>query len=470
MDNSNLTQTMQEMQAQMMAMRAELNDLKQQAKVVNRPQPEPESVEQPTPPLVSTTRRRTLRRLAGGLVAGLAVGSVAAARPQQAQAKFVAAGGAGAIVMPSGATLSGSPSNGNTYGLVGTPDSTLAMSSLSSVTKAGVVGITAATTSFSYGVFGSGVVGIFGTGNTAVTGNSGVNGLGYYGVVGNGTQNGVRGISIKGIGVYGSSSNSTGIEGNSTAGTGVYGNSTEGAGVFGSSTNNSGVFGSSTNISAVVGVSTNNAGVAGFGGTFGVYGTGGPGGGTAGVRGDGENIGVWGVGLNGGVGMYAIHGPNNPTAAVFVGNVTKTGGTFKIDHPLDPANKYLYHSFVESPDMMNIYNGIATLDNQGEATVEMPSWFEALNRDFRYQLTSIGKSMPDLFIAEEIKQLRFKIAGGLAGQRVSWMVTGIRQDGWAKAHPIVVEEDKNEKEKGFYLHPEVFGQPKEKSVNTLLVK
>ena len=40
------------------------------------------------------------------------------------------------------------------------------------------------------------------------------------------------------------------------------------------------------------------------------------------------------------------------------GTISKGGGTFKIDHPLDPTNKYLYHSFVESPDMMNIYNGI----------------------------------------------------------------------------------------------------------------
>ncbi|WAC02029.1 hypothetical protein N7U66_19830 [Lacinutrix neustonica] len=38
------------------------------------------------------------------------------------------------------------------------------------------------------------------------------------------------------------------------------------------------------------------------------------------------------------------------------GNIAKGGGTFKIDHPLDPKNKYLVHSFVESPEMMNIYS------------------------------------------------------------------------------------------------------------------
>src|SRR5207244_12456262 len=127
----------------------------------------------------------------------------------------------------------------------------------------------------------------------------------------------------------------------------------------------------------------------------------------------------------GGDGIYAIRGPGNGgpdgLAGAFVGDVQVTGilskgsGSFKIDHPLDPANKYLYHSFVESPDMKNIYDGVATLDSQGTASVEMPDWFEALNKDFRYQLTSIGASMPNLFIAEEMKDRKFNIAGGLPG-------------------------------------------------------
>src|ERR1035437_10514950 len=73
------------------------------------------------------------------------------------------------------------------------------------------------------------------------------------------------------------------------------------------------------------------------------------------------------------------------------GNLSKGGGSFKIDHPLDPANKYLYHSFVESPDMMNVYNGNVVTDATGEAIVPLPEWFETLNRDFRYQLPVIGQ-------------------------------------------------------------------------------
>lgn len=120
--------------------------------------------------------------------------------------------------------------------------------------------------------------------------------------------------------------------------------------------------------------------------------------------------------------------------------------------------------------MKNVYDGVVTLDEQGQATVELPSWFEALNKDFRYQLTSIGLAAPNLHIAGEIKDLQFKIAGGVAGQKVSWQVTGIRQDAYAKANSVKVEEDKSETEKGLYLHPELFGQPKEKSVSPLMAK
>ncbi len=43
-------------------------------------------------------------------------------------------------------------------------------------------------------------------------------------------------------------------------------------------------------------------------------------------------------------------------------------------------------------------------------------------------------------------------------------LTGIRQDAYANAQRLPVKEMKPEKERGFYLHPELFGQPEEKSV------
>ncbi|MGB7923357.1 MAG: hypothetical protein WCF57_08940 [Pyrinomonadaceae bacterium] len=149
------------------------------------------------------------------------------------------------------------------------------------------------------------------------------------------------------------------------------------------------------------------------------------------------------------------------------GTLSKSGGSFKIDHPLDPANKYLYHSFVESPDMMNIYNGNVTTDANGEIVVTLPRYFQSLNREFRYQLTVIGE-FAQAIIAREIKGNRFTIKTDKPNVKVSWQVTGIRKDAWAEAHRIPVEEDKPEREQGFYLHPELFNQPEERSVEWAL--
>ncbi|MBN2543789.1 hypothetical protein JXI42_13090, partial [bacterium] len=135
------------------------------------------------------------------------------------------------------------------------------------------------------------------------------------------------------------------------------------------------------------------------------------------------------------------------------GALTKAGGGFKIDHPEDPANKYLVHSFVESPDMKNVYDGIVELDEKGEAWVQLPDYFETLNRDFRYQLTCIGK-FASVYVAEEIENNMFKISGGAPGMKVSWQVTGIRIDPWANQNRIIPVEEKEEK--GVYLNPELY--------------
>ena len=192
----------------------------------------------------------------------------------------------------------------------------------------------------------------------------------------------------------------------------------------------------------------------------------------------GVNIGVRGESLSQtGIGVYGIAseatGANigvkgeslspNGYAGYFVGNVeilgnlSKATGSFKIDHPLDPENKTLSHSFVESPDMMNIYNGIITLGKDGSAEVVLPDYFEALNREFRYQLTCIGGFAP-VYIAGKVSGNRFRIAGGEPGMEVSWQLTGVRQDAYAEKHRIQVEELKPLSMRGTYLHPEVFGK------------
>ena len=144
---------------------------------------------------------------------------------------------------------------------------------------------------------------------------------------------------------------------------------------------------------------------------------------------------------------------------VVTGNISKTSSTFAIDYPLDPKNKILYHSFVESPDVKNIYDGVATLDQNGEATIELPDYFEALNKDYRYQFFPYKEAMPNLYIKQEVTDNHFTIAGGAPGGTISWQVTGIRHDPYILAHPIVpvVEKGPNALvDKGEYIFPEFY--------------
>jgi hypothetical protein len=179
--------------------------------------------------------------------------------------------------------------------------------------------------------------------------------------------------------------------------------------------------------------------------------------------------GVVGSNLSGGFGGYF---QGNNYAGYFAGNVgisgtlTKGAGSFKIDDPIDPANKYLSHSFVESPDMKNIYDGTVVTDAKGYATVTMPTWFEALNRDFRYQLTTIN-SFSRATVSQELKNGKFRIRTSRPNVKVSWQLTGIRHDAYADAHRIPTEEEKPADEQGHYLHPELFGAGPDKAVTSV---
>ncbi|MGH9440841.1 MAG: hypothetical protein ACRD16_01050, partial [Thermoanaerobaculia bacterium] len=238
---------------------------------------------------------------------------------------------------------------------------------------------------------------------------------------------------------------------------GVWGDSANGVGVYGSSSHasdsgnisNSGVYGT-----GAIGVAGNSVLAAGSPTTFsiGVEGL-------ATTAGD-ERIGVYGSAL----------GSAASAAARFDGNIEINGtvhtsaAVVRFDDPLDPENKYISHSVVESPDRMNIYNGMVRLDSKGEATVAMPEWFEAVNEEFRYQLTAVGGPGRDLYVADEVQNNQFRIAGGTPGLKVSWQVTGIRHDAYAARNPVSVEAEKPESERGLYLSPEAFGQPIEKGL------
>ncbi len=285
---------------------------------------------------------------------------------------------------------------------------------------------------------------------------------------------GVRGLALATsgatIGVYGwsASTEGHGVVGVAEASTGyVYGvwgasNSTDGRGVDGHAYATSGpaigVYGQSA--------STGGTGVYGWatatsGNPVGVYG-----------RSDSpDGAGVVGYASANSTSAIGVYGtaPSLGYAGYFLGNVHVEGNfsasgskAFKIDHPLDPANRYLYHFAQEGPEVQNVYNGVVTLDARGEAVVTLPAYFEALNAGpYRYQLTPIGAPMPNLHIAQEIQDNAFRIAGGAPGKKVSWEVTAVRNDPYLRAHPAPAEVDKPAGERGTYLYPEGYGQPRE---------
>jgi hypothetical protein len=103
----------------------------------------------------------------------------------------------------------------------------------------------------------------------------------------------------------------------------------------------------------------------------------------------------------------------------------------------------------------------------GTAAYFFARHFRALNADFRYQLTAIGGPAPSLHVAREISRASFVIAGGAPGGTVCWQVTGVRQDAYAKARPPRIERTKRRKDRGRYLNPEAFGQPRSAGIHAV---
>jgi hypothetical protein len=188
----------------------------------------------------------------------------------------------------------------------------------------------------------------------------------------------------------------------------------------------------------------------------------------------GDTRGVSGIAFSeAGTTAYGIYGSVNGAgtnyAGYFDGNLYATSAAsgvkaFMIDHPLDPANKILRHSSIESPDMMNIYNGNCVTDKNGLVTITLPEYFEALNENFKYQLTGIG-TFAQLMIKEEISHNQFVIQSDKPNVKLSWQVTGIRKDPVAKKYKIIVEENKPIETRGKFFTPEAYDQPKSSAID-----
>ena len=334
----------------------------------------------------------------------------------------------------------------------------------------GVYGEARSTTGFNYGVYGW---------------SKSTNGTGVYGTTTNsGMTRGMHGVSHsdEGIGVFGEATSSlggTGLHGeNNGPGSAIYAEARATTGVnyglfaWSKSAAGTGVFGVTTNGGESIGVHGLSWGTEGIG-VFGEAKSG-----DDGIAIKGFSNGLYGKGLHvevtsdnsGANAILAIGNTGSAYAGYFIGKthiagaLSKSSGSFKIDHPMDPENKYLYHSFVESPDMMNIYNGNITTNEHGYATVDLPHYFDALNMEFRYQLTVIG-DFAQAIVAEKINNNQFVVRTDKPNIEVSWQVTGVRKDPWAEQNRIQVEVDKEPENRGKYITPEVYGESEAKRIN-----
>ncbi len=178
-------------------------------------------------------------------------------------------------------------------------------------------------------------------------------------------------------------------------------------------------------------------------------------------------IGVYGLSTPAAGFGYGVYGEGNNAGVYALGNQTATGvKSFEIDHPLDPENKLLRHFALESPEVLNVYRGNAILNANGEAEIQLPDYFHAINKEFSYVLTPIGAAA-NLFVKTEIDANgKFSIAGGHNGMKVSWYVYADRNDLFVQQHPenVSAERMKPSGQKGKYLMPALYNQPAEKGI------
>lgn len=247
------------------------------------------------------------------------------------------------------------------------------------------------------------------------------------------------------------------------------------AGVYGQAdgTNASGVYGIANKgpkAAGVYGGSGSGYGVLGFG----VVGVGGGGfNGLAGRSEDANGIGAYGnaTGTDG-AGVYGEASNGTGAAGVigksttgyagwFEGNVNVTGSLttpaafLQVDHPESPADRWYQQALVGAFERVTVLSGNAVSGANGRVVVRVPEIFGRTHTDVRYQVTPIGRAAQP-FIAKELADGRFTIDAGAAGVRLSWQLTGVRDDAAARRGAFQVEADKRPHEQGRYADPALY--------------
>ena len=127
---------------------------------------------------------------------------------------------------------------------------------------------------------------------------------------------------------------------------------------------------------------------------------------------------VTGTGTSGYLPMWTASGTaltdsiiNQYESVIIVsGSIKAITKSFKIDHPLDPENKYLEHGSLEGPEHGIYQRGRAS--GYKEVKVSMPDYFMALGED-SYSIQITPRVNANLYVSESnVKGFKVKRIGG----------------------------------------------------------
>ena len=156
---------------------------------------------------------------------------------------------------------------------------------------------------------------------------------------------------------------------------------------------------------------------------------------------------------------YGSEKLNTTSSGVTItGALSKSSGSFKIDHPLKPETHHLVHSFVEAPQADNIYRGKVSLV-AGAATVNLDEagrmtegTFVALNGNIQC-FTSSEDGWTALRGSVSGNTLTVEAQDASCTDTVSWLVIGERHDphmldtDWTdEAGRVITEPEKHAEE------------------------
>jgi hypothetical protein len=139
------------------------------------------------------------------------------------------------------------------------------------------------------------------------------------------------------------------------------------------------------------------------------------------------------------------------------GEVIQPVAILQVDHPTAPGERWYRRSVVGAFEHVSVISGNVRLGADGRATVRVPALFASQHRDFRYQLTPLGRAT-GLHVASTLQGREFVIEADQPRVDVSWQVTGVRSDP-AATRAFRADVAKGPRDRGRYALPRLHGQP-----------